>query len=109
MSRTVENLFFCLRHPLKAAATKLGQIEVGLEYVPPPHTTTPEEFPNMSVQQAAGLIEEAKRPKVKSVRLSQSPTILGGIPESAWPKSAAQDLANGTLKAPDGRHPIHDY
>ena len=108
MSR-IENVLFCITHPAKAAGAKLRQAEVACDLALPPHLgTTIEEFPKLSVKQAAELITAARKAKVKLPNETNELNILGGIPESAWSKSAVQDLANGSLKAPDGRHPDHD-
>jgi hypothetical protein len=94
MSRErIKNTLFVLAHPVKAVRTKSRQIAVSIEAAQPPSTSTWEEFPNLSIREAA-----------ETMRPARSPIYGSGVPKEAWSQEDQERMERGEL--PKGR-PLH--
>lgn len=85
---------FCLRHPVQAAAAKRRQIAASVEIAAPPHTATWEEFPEMSIGEAARAMQEARPTEER-----------GDVPLSAWSKEDQERMKRGELPKGYPDHP----
>lgn len=85
-----DNIFFILAHPIDTLKVKVRQLAVSIEHASPPTSSSFEEFPGLSVQEAA-----------KLMGLTKSST---GIQLEDWPISDQKRMEAG-LK-PLG-HPEH--
>ena len=95
----VKETLFCITHPKAALEAKLRQTEVSIEVAGPPAGSTIEEFPELPISQAAGLIHVAiQKEKVKSD--SQK----GGVQLEDWSPADQERLLRG--ERPKG-YPIH--
>lgn len=85
---------YVVTHPILSLRTKMRQDAVGLDLEAPPHTSTWEEFPELSISQAAKAIKEAEPPRIK-----------GGVPKAAWSESDQELMARGELPKGYPEHP----
>lgn len=88
----IENLLFVILHPKEALHAKERQLGVAIERSQPPPGSNIEDFPNLSVKQATGLMKKQRE--------------NGGVPLSAWPESDQRLMKEGKLPLP-GHHPEH--
>jgi hypothetical protein len=54
-------VLFCLAHPIAATGAKLRQKGVSLDWEGPPAGATIEDFPDLSIQEAAALIAASRQ------------------------------------------------
>jgi len=85
-------VLFLSTHPVLSAKTKLRQIAVSIEHQAPPHTSTWEEFPKLSVYEAAKILRTAEE------------KLRGGVPKNAWTEADQKLMKKG--EKPKG-HPEH--
>jgi len=89
--KEIKNIIYATIHPIKAAETKARQIAVSIEHSSPPLGSTIEEFPELSLKDAAELLY----PK----------TERGAVPLSAWSLEDQERMKRGELPKGAPEHP----
>jgi hypothetical protein len=92
-SSKFNSVLFIATHPVLSARAKLRQIAVSIEHQAPPHTSTWEEFPNLSVYEAAKALRDTEE------RLG------GGVPKNAWPETDQKLMKKGEKPKGYPEHP----
>lgn len=87
----LKNIFYATTHPIKAIATKGRQVSVSIEHSLPPPGATIEEFPELSLKEAAELLY----PKMER----------GGVPCSAWSQEDQERMRRGEQPKGAPEHP----
>ncbi len=87
------SVLFVATHPVLSARAKLRQIEVSIEHQASPHTSTWEEFPKLSVYEAA-----------KALRAAEE-RVRGGIPKNAWSETDQKLMEKGEKPKSHPEHP----
>jgi len=88
-----KDYLFIATHPIACIKAARRQAMVAVEHEAPPFASTIEEFPNLSVVQAARLMLKEERVLFES-----------GVPKSAWPVNDQRKMDQG--ERPKG-HPEH--
>lgn len=88
----IENFLFAILHPKEALHAKERQLGVAIERSQPPPGSNIEDFPNLPVKQAAGLMKKQREG--------------GGVPKSAWSVVDQNRMENGEPPLP-GHRPDH--
>jgi len=92
-SSKFKSVLFIATHPVLTARAKLRQIAVSIEHEAPPHTSTWEEFPKLSVYEAAKALRAAKGG-------------LGrGVPKNAWSEADQKLMEKGEKPKSYPEHP----
>ena len=81
-----EDFLFSIFHPIGAIRARVRQVGVAIEHASPPPGSSIEDYPNLSVKEAARLLK-------------------GGVPLSAWSKSDQERLACGERPVGHPEHP----
>ena len=84
---------FVATHPVLSARAKLRQIAVSIEHQAPPHTSTWEEFPKLSVYEAAKALKAAEE------RFGE------GVPKNAWSETDQKLMEKGEKPRGYPEHP----
>ena len=92
-SSKFNSVLFITTHPVLSAKAKLRQIMVSIEHEAPPHTSTWEEFPNLSVYEAAKALRAAEE------RLRE------GVPKNAWSETDQKLMGKGEKPKSYPEHP----
>lgn len=83
-------ILWAILHPGKALQARIRQVEVSIEHAQPPVDSTFEDFPNLSVKEAARLIKNQG----------------SGVPLKAWPLRDQKLMLEGKMPFL-GDHPEH--
>ncbi len=92
-SSKFNSVLFIATHPVLSARAKLRQIAASAEHHAPPHTSTWEEFSNLSVYEAAKALRAAEE------RLG------GGVPKYAWSETDQKLMEKGEKPKGYPEHP----
>ncbi len=92
-SSKFSNVLFVSTHPVLSTRAKLRQVAVSIEHQAPPHTSTWEEFPKLSVYEAA-----------KALRTAEE-KLGGGVPKSAWSETDQKLMEKGEKPRGNPEHP----
>jgi len=88
-----KDAFFIATHPILSIKAKVRQVFVAMEHEAPPHTSTIEEFPELSLADAARAMKAAGE------------EVPGGVPKSAWSKADQERMARGERPLGHPEHP----
>ena len=91
---TTNDYLFIAAHPIACIKAARRQAMVAVEHEAPPAASTIEEFPNLSVVQAARLMQKEGRVLFKS-----------GVPRSAWSSEDQRRMDRGELPRGYPEHP----
>ncbi|OGM81795.1 hypothetical protein A2361_00310 [Candidatus Woesebacteria bacterium RIFOXYB1_FULL_40_26] len=93
ISTRVKDAFFIATHPILSIKAKVRQVFVAIEHEAPPQGITFEEFPELSLADAARAIMAAGEKET------------GGVPKSAWSKADRERMARGERPLGHPEHP----
>ena len=89
----IENALFVATHPVLSLRAKVRQLFVAIEHEAPPQGITFEEFPELSLADAARAIMAAEE------------NSRGGVPKNAWSKTDQERMARGERPLGHPEHP----
>lgn len=89
----LQDVIFVATHPVLSIRAAVRRLTVATELESPPHTSTFEEFPNLSLAEAGKMIKKADE------------RFAGGVPKSAWSKTGQERMARGERPLGHPEHP----